>query len=315
MLADRRTQGASNLWRSRRNRLAESLLANPGMFLRHARPGPSCVITRSTLPPATASWSNRTPILACIALALAGCAPGTHVTEPAAPRVTVSASPTFDGYPMPEGSYLTIDADWVGSCERDKPRVLNLLNGFTKQGTTYTVPCDVHEFAFDISCSDRCEILSETGNLLTIDRLHLDGFRGGQRFLVNPTATHLQAFVTLRATGATYTYDSPRFRIVPSNDFVIECLTRRGAVPCDQPIAAWDDPQLIVRSTGDLPLGAVAVAGKRQEGRFAARIAELFPRAPQGVSAPPPPGIYRLTIQINPGGLHAVQRPLVLQLY
>jgi hypothetical protein len=262
-------------------------------------PHPSCVIIK--------------PILVCAALTLAGCTPPTRLTEPAAPRVSVVASPTFDGYPMPEGGYLTIDADWVGSCERDEPHFIKLVNAFTKHGTTYTVPCDVHEFAFDISCSDRCEILSETGNLLAIDRFHRDGFRG-DRFLVKPTATHLQAFVTLRGTGTTYTYDSPRFRMVPSSDFVIECLARRGVVPCDQPIAALEDPQLIVRSTGDLPLGAITVAGKRQEGRFAARIAELFPHPPQVVPGPPPPGIYRLTVEINPGS-HPVQRPLVLQLY
>jgi hypothetical protein len=269
---------------------------------------------RGGLPPAHAFYSIIKPVLVCAALTLGGCAPAAHLTEPAAPRVSVAASPMFDGYPMPEGGYLTIDADWVGSCERDKPRVLTLLNGFTKQGTTYSVPCDVHEFAFDIHCSDGCEILSENGNLLATDRFHLDGFRG-DRFLVKPTATHLQAFVTLRGTGATYTYDSPRFRMVPSSDFVIECLARRGVVPCDQPIAAREDPQLIVRSTGDLPLGAIAVAGKRQEGRFAARIADLFPHPPQVAPGPPPPGIYRLTVEINPGGGHAVQRPLVLQLY
>jgi hypothetical protein len=256
------------------------------------------------------------PTLVCVALTLACCAPSpVHVTEPAAPRLSVSASPAFDGYPMPEGGYLTVAADWKGSCERDKPRVLNLLNGFTKQGTTYSVPCDVQEFTLDIHCSDPCEIVSDDGSSRTTNLLHLDGFLGGQRFLVKPTAPHLQAFVTLRAAGATYTYDSPRFRIMSSNDFVIECLTRRGLVPCDQPIAAWEDPQILVRSTGDLPLGTIAVNGERQEGRFAARIAHLFPHAPQGASGPPPPGIYRLMVEINPGDIHVVQRPLVLRLY
>lgn len=294
----------------------KGLAGQPDMFLRHVLRRPFCVTSASR-----SAWGRRgSPtartgrLCAFAALALAGCAAGAQLTEPAAPRVAVVASPTFDGYPMPEGGYLTITADWVGSCERDKPHVLNLLNGFTKQGTTYSVPCDVHEFAFDISCSDRCEILSETGNLLAIDRFHLDGVRG-DRFLVKPTATYLQAFVTLRGTGATYTYDSPRFRIVRSTDFVVECLTRGGVVPCDQPIAAWEDPQLIVRGTGDLPLGAIAVAGKRQEGRFAARLADLFPHPPQVASGPPPPGIYRLMVEINPGGIHTVQRPLVLQLY
>jgi hypothetical protein len=71
--------------------------------------------------------------------------------------------------------------------------------------------------------------------------------------------------VTLRSAGATY---SPRFRIVPSNDFAIECLTRRGVVLCDQPIAAREDPQILLRSTGELLLGAVAVNGERQDSRL-----------------------------------------------
>jgi hypothetical protein len=253
------------------------------------------------------------PTLVCVALTLACCTPAA-VSSPAAPRIVVDAAPAFEGYPMPEGSYFTIAADWKGSCERHEGHILTLIAAFTKQSTTYSVPCDVHEFAFDISCNGHCEIVSEDGSSLATDRLHLDGFRGDQRFLVKPTGTQLQAFVTLRSAGATYTYDSPRFRIVPSTEFAIECFTRRGAVPCDQPIPARDDPQIRVRSTGELPLGAVAVNGERQEGRFTERIAKLFPHTPQGASGPPPPGIYHLTVEINPGAVHAVLRQLVLRI-
>lgn len=146
----------------------------------------------------------------CTVVILAACT-RTEVLGPAEPRVVAVSSSPFTGATLPEDGYVSVIADWQGACRRHDAGLLKMLDAFTKQGPSYSVPCDVKEFAMDLQCSGAC-VISSTDSTAR-DRMHVDHYRGDGQFIVRPLDAHLQVSVTLRHARQSYHFDSPRFEV------------------------------------------------------------------------------------------------------
>lgn len=229
--------------------------------------------------------------------------------EAPTPRLIFHANDNFEGYPIAEGTPITVQADWAGTCRHERTGILSIVSA--KLGSTYDVPCDEQPFTIEIDCGYPCRIESDRHDRPIADHLRLADFKGDRKFFITPLGERARVFVSLQHGATTHTYDSPELHVIVPSDFVIECRVQDTPVLCEEPIPAGKDPEVHVRGITALPLGSVKINGRADPGWV--RVANLYQQRANGGTSPPPRGDYPVVVDVNPYP-HTIRREVTIHI-